>query len=335
MECKDYKEYLQDYVDGILDAEEMDLIDRHAAQCDDCYEEIEFLKNYSTIMSSLPNVEAPDDFLQQLHVKIDDSKTFNGKMKRIIAPVKRNITIEAAGLLATAAILFIVFKPALKIEQTQKTDFPSISDTVDKKNHANVLNKNKVNPGKLKKSSEKLLGSKSDRKVASKVENKVDVIVKSSRSMDSLVLDRSSKKRVEEKKKMSKRSLSTIRAKEEVEGDREYIVAVFPKTPQKNKDLRIKSNENFAGGSVAKKKSKSPSTKQVSFDSLVKKYKGTIDSRKKLSGVTEIKASIPSNNYNLFIMDLKKLGKTSAETLKSSISKSGKMIKVKVLLYIR
>lgn len=69
--CEDIFDKTDEYLDGGLSEVEYALFEEHLAVCEECRKNVEFAKKLNSVMSGMPSVEPPADFLQQLHSKIE------------------------------------------------------------------------------------------------------------------------------------------------------------------------------------------------------------------------------------------------------------------------
>ncbi|MDD4048947.1 MAG: zf-HC2 domain-containing protein, partial [Clostridia bacterium] len=73
MNCKEVQENLSAYLDNILSAEEMILVQRHLDECNDCREELKILQETVEKLSSLEEKIPPISFRQELFKKLEQS----------------------------------------------------------------------------------------------------------------------------------------------------------------------------------------------------------------------------------------------------------------------
>lgn len=88
---------LQDYVDGLLGAEERDAVDRHLAQCPHCTAELEALEGLISDLAALKVGVSPDrDLLSGVHARIDARRARWSFLRRAAAAVALVVTSSAA-----------------------------------------------------------------------------------------------------------------------------------------------------------------------------------------------------------------------------------------------
>jgi len=127
MECSRSKELLSDYIDGILDARTKALLEEHLMVCKGCREDLGSLKALVQEMGSLESLEAPTDFLEKVHERIEQRSKFGQIMRRLFFPVRIKVPLE----LATVAAMAILILTVLNIQQPGKeetADVPLDSD---------------------------------------------------------------------------------------------------------------------------------------------------------------------------------------------------------------
>lgn len=116
MECTRIRELLSEYIDGILDVQMKAHVEEHLLTCKDCKKELVSLKALVNELSSLESVEAPKDFLDKLHERMEPSFTFGRLMRMLFVPVRTKIPLEAA----TAAAIVILIFAGLYTHQPEK-----------------------------------------------------------------------------------------------------------------------------------------------------------------------------------------------------------------------
>ncbi len=111
MKCRTVQNRLSEYIDGRLPAGLERPIEEHCASCDACAKELAFLRAYRTRMSSLPRKTSPADFLDKLNSRLDVPEPRRGIVRTLFHPARVKLPIEAAGLLAAAALVFVILLP--------------------------------------------------------------------------------------------------------------------------------------------------------------------------------------------------------------------------------
>lgn len=123
MKCRTVQNRLSEYIDGRLPAGLERSIEDHCASCDACAKELAFLRAYRTSMSSLPRKAAPADFPEKLKGRLDTPEPRRGIVRTLFHPARVKLPIEAAGLLAAAALVFVILLP----DEARKADLQSRS----------------------------------------------------------------------------------------------------------------------------------------------------------------------------------------------------------------
>jgi hypothetical protein len=128
MDCPRVKELLSEYIDGTLEAEDRDRVDQHLLACAACRDELESLRALVRELGSLESVQPPDDFLDQLHERMEPRFSPRRVVRALFVPVRIKIPLELATALTAAIIIF----SALGI-QYSKTDLAGMGDKADVK----------------------------------------------------------------------------------------------------------------------------------------------------------------------------------------------------------
>ncbi len=128
MECAEIKELLSEYVDGISDAKTKALVDEHLLTCKGCEEELGSLKALVNELGSLESAEAPKDFLDKLHERIEARFQFGKLMRVLFVPMRIKIPLELASLAAMAILIFSVLP--IQQQEIRMADVPEGSRQV-------------------------------------------------------------------------------------------------------------------------------------------------------------------------------------------------------------
>jgi hypothetical protein len=125
MKCRDAHEMMHSYFDNKIDPMKDKNLAEHIHSCPKCRAELDFLINYRNILKNMKPVPPPDNFLIELHRRIESEKSEN-PVKRIIDILKvflsnYNFHIEAAGVLAIAALVFFLYRPFFNEQIPEKT----------------------------------------------------------------------------------------------------------------------------------------------------------------------------------------------------------------------
>lgn len=108
MKCGDIKERLSEYVDDILDPETRVLVDEHLSACKDCQHTLASLKAVVSELGALDSVEPPEDFLNQLHERMEKRSRFPRILRTLFMPMRVKIPLEFAGAVAVAILVFSI-----------------------------------------------------------------------------------------------------------------------------------------------------------------------------------------------------------------------------------
>jgi len=109
MECARMREFLSEYIDGTLDAHTKALVEEHLQACGECEQELASLKAVVKELGSLEQVEAPKDFLDKVHERIERRSLFLGILRKLFVPARIKIPLQFATVAATAVLVFAVF----------------------------------------------------------------------------------------------------------------------------------------------------------------------------------------------------------------------------------
>ena len=122
MECSRSKELLSDYIDGILDARTKALLEEHLVVCESCREDLASLKALVQEIGSLKSLEAPRDFLEKVHERIEQRSKFGQIMRKLFFPVRIKVPLELATVTAMAILILAV----LNVQQPKKQEIAHV-----------------------------------------------------------------------------------------------------------------------------------------------------------------------------------------------------------------
>ena len=125
MECAEIEKFLSEYIDGTLDRETRDLVEKHLRTCKACREELASLRAVVKELGSLESVEAPADFLDKVHERIEQPSRFAKILRALFVPTRIKIPFQLATAAATAVLVFSLFN--LMQPAKQMVDVPSDS----------------------------------------------------------------------------------------------------------------------------------------------------------------------------------------------------------------
>ena len=115
MECEEVRPHLSAYVDGFLDPRIKGPVEEHLSTCTACRQSLESLQGLVQELNDLKQVKAPDDFLEQVHVRMKHGSGFHALMKKLFVPLRVKIPYQfAAAAAMTVLIFFIIHTPQMK-----------------------------------------------------------------------------------------------------------------------------------------------------------------------------------------------------------------------------
>lgn len=117
MECARSKELLSDYIDGITDARTNKLLEEHLLVCKGCREDLASLRALVQEMGSLESLEAPRDFLEKVHERIEQRSKFGQILRKLFVPVRIKVPLELATVTAMAILILAVVNVQQPIKQ--------------------------------------------------------------------------------------------------------------------------------------------------------------------------------------------------------------------------
>ncbi|NIO03654.1 MAG: hypothetical protein GTN74_03300 [Proteobacteria bacterium] len=128
MECAEIEELLSEYIDGILGENRKALVEKHLSTCQSCREELASLKALVNELGSLDSVEAPRDFLEKLHERMEPRFGLGRLIHWLFVPVRIKVPLEFATVGAIALLIFYV--SSMEERKSQIARAPEISTSV-------------------------------------------------------------------------------------------------------------------------------------------------------------------------------------------------------------
>lgn len=106
MECRKVKEWLSEYLDGMLDEEASALVQTHLSECADCRKEYASLKALVRELGTMEAVSPPADFLDRIHERMEEPSWFSKLMHTLFVPLRFKIPLEFAAVALVAVVIF-------------------------------------------------------------------------------------------------------------------------------------------------------------------------------------------------------------------------------------
>jgi len=111
MVCKEIRELFSEYLDDSLSGEKKALVEEHLSLCEACRQEVASLDSVLRELHTLEPVKPPQDFLDQLHRRMEERSWFMEGLRKLFVPMRIKIPLQLAGTLAVAflvvSILFL------------------------------------------------------------------------------------------------------------------------------------------------------------------------------------------------------------------------------------
>src|SRR4030042_5277307 len=127
MECDRVKKLLSEYIDQTLYEPTGMLIEGHLRGCRDCNYEYISLKAMVKELGSMGPLEAPKDFLDKIHERIETDPLEDRTGSFSFFPLWSRIPMELLAMGLTAVIIFIIFNVIQPENQVMVT--PQATDT--------------------------------------------------------------------------------------------------------------------------------------------------------------------------------------------------------------
>ncbi|MBW2557035.1 MAG: zf-HC2 domain-containing protein, partial [Deltaproteobacteria bacterium] len=96
MECALIQERLSEYIDGTLDANDRTAVENHISSCKSCKEDLSSLIEMVEELHAMDPVEAPADFLEKIHERMDSRFSLDRIIRKLFIPFRIKIPLELA-----------------------------------------------------------------------------------------------------------------------------------------------------------------------------------------------------------------------------------------------
>ena len=94
-----YFDMVDDYISGVCSEEEKESFESHIKECKKCREEYELAMSLKNVLSSMPGIEPPADFLDKLNDRLDSELMRDEKKRSFRIPVRRYSAVAACFVL--------------------------------------------------------------------------------------------------------------------------------------------------------------------------------------------------------------------------------------------
>ncbi len=102
-DCRKIRELFSEYIDGVLDKENLNLVEEHLSKCEACRKELNKLIKMLEILKNLKKEDTPPDFLKTLHERIRRRKALNKFLNELLK--NPNIRVPLA---VCVMIIFVI-----------------------------------------------------------------------------------------------------------------------------------------------------------------------------------------------------------------------------------
>ncbi|NLM12932.1 MAG: DUF4349 domain-containing protein [Epulopiscium sp.] len=105
MSCEQFREAMSPYIDGLLEDNEKLLFEEHLKSCPNCNEEFEQFKEIMKEIHSLPEIELPDHYHEELLLKLYQKKEERKHQRKVFYQNWKVLSTLAAGLIL---LIFVI-----------------------------------------------------------------------------------------------------------------------------------------------------------------------------------------------------------------------------------
>ena len=102
-DCRKIRKLFSEYIDGVLDEENLNLVEEHLSKCEACRKELNKLIKMLEILKNLKREDTPPNFLETLHERIRQRKALNAFLNELLK--NPNVKVPLA---VCVMIIFII-----------------------------------------------------------------------------------------------------------------------------------------------------------------------------------------------------------------------------------
>ncbi len=124
MKCSDIKTHLSAHLDNASEAQTAKIIEDHFGDCNACRQTLTALQAVVEEVSNLETAKPPDDFLEQLHIRMDSRFSPKNWMTKLFRPLHIKLPLQLVTATALGVMIFFMV-------QTQEPLILSERDTVN------------------------------------------------------------------------------------------------------------------------------------------------------------------------------------------------------------
>lgn len=120
MNCDEFNKRLDNYAS--LTDEELSEMEKHSFECENCKKELDFMRSMMSVLNTLPDIEAPADFMEKLNARIDDEERKKNIKERIIRNIRGNWQRYTAAAACFALVAVVTSNGRLLVDKLDGSD---------------------------------------------------------------------------------------------------------------------------------------------------------------------------------------------------------------------
>ncbi len=129
MNCSEIQNHLSAFLDGEIDAGAAQRIQDHLAECEACRQALADLRVVIREVRALEPAPAPDDFLEQLHLRLDSSPAPATWIKKLFRPLHVKLPLQLVTAMLVGGFIYYVVQTQQPWLITQPEKFDGVSRT--------------------------------------------------------------------------------------------------------------------------------------------------------------------------------------------------------------
>jgi hypothetical protein len=106
LNCKQVREWMNLWIDGVLEKQEQEIFNKHIMECKECRKELDEYTRMISLVQNMEEEELPDGFHERLHQKlVEESKMARRSMRSMISSNRPIKLIKWIGAIAAVFVL--------------------------------------------------------------------------------------------------------------------------------------------------------------------------------------------------------------------------------------
>lgn len=133
MDCKDTRQFITLYIDGMLDEVNAKKVEKHLKECPECYTRFKEIKQVVTLVGELEEVDIPDGFSERLRMRLETQQVQNTTIRERIGNYPH--WVKWVGMVAAVLVIVLSMRVLSVLDPRDEamvaTDTSAMSDSAE------------------------------------------------------------------------------------------------------------------------------------------------------------------------------------------------------------